>query len=85
MAMREVSTTDAKAHLAELLRTVERGESISITRHGRAVAHLVPAGDRDRVIRQQAMDRFMEMRSTWKRTGMTKQEVLAARHVGHRL
>ena len=83
--MREVSTTDAKAHLADLLRTVERGESISITRHGRAVAHLVPAGDRDRVLRQQAMARFMELRSTWKQTGMTKEEVLAARHEGHRL
>ena len=83
--MREISTTDAKAHLAELLRTVERGESISITRHGRAVAHLVPAGDRDRVLRQQAMARFTEIRSTWKRTGMTKEEVLAARHEGHRL
>ena len=85
MAMREVSTTDAKAHLADLLRTVERGESISITRHGKAVAHLVPAVDGDRVLRRQAMDRIMEMRSTWKPTGMTKEEVLAARHEGHRI
>ena len=85
MTIREVTTTEAKARLAELLRTVERGESISITRHGRAVAHLVPAGDRDRVLRKQAMDRFMEMRSSWSRTGMTREEVLAARHEGHRL
>ena len=83
--MHEVNATEAKARLAEVLRTGERGESISITRHGRAVAHLVPAGDRDRVLRQQAMGRFMEMRSTWKRTGMTKEEVLTARHEGHRL
>ena len=83
--MRKINATDAKAHLAELLRTVERGESISITRHGKPVAQLVPAGDRDRVLRKQAMDRFMEMRSTWKRTGMTREEVLASRHEGHRL
>ena len=83
--MREINATDAKAHLAELLRTVERGESVSITRHGKPVAELVPAGDRDRLLRKQAMGRFMEMRSTWKRTGMTKEEVLAARHEGHRL
>jgi prevent-host-death family protein len=34
---------DAKTHLPELLRRVERGESITITKHGRAVARLVPA------------------------------------------
>ena len=85
MAMREISTTDAKAHLAELLRMVECGERISITRHGRAGAYLVPVGDRDRVLRQQAMGRFMEMRSTLKSTGMTREDILASRHEGHRV
>ena len=83
--MREVSTTEARARLAELIGAVQRGESISITRRGREVAQLVPAGDRDRVFRKQAMDRFMEMRSAWKPTGMTREEVLASRHEGHRL
>ena len=41
--MREVQATEAKARLSELLRSVELGESIVITRHGTAVAHLVPA------------------------------------------
>ncbi len=40
--MREVQSTDAKAHLAQLLTEVERGETIVITRHGRAIARLVP-------------------------------------------
>jgi prevent-host-death family protein len=35
-----VSLAKAKAHLSELLDTVERGEDIVITRHGRPVAHL---------------------------------------------
>ena len=47
--MREVPTTEAKSHFAELLRIVEYGESIAITRHGKTVAHLIPAVDRDRV------------------------------------
>ena len=64
---------------------VDRGETVSITRHGRPVAQLVPADDRDRVLRQRAMGRFMEMRSTLPPTGMTKEEVLAARHDGHRV
>lgn len=40
--MRTVSLTEAKAHLSELLDTVEAGEEIVITRHGRAVARVSP-------------------------------------------
>ena len=61
--MREVQATVVKARLAELLRDVERGESITITRNGRKVAALVPIEDDERERRRQAMDRFMEMRS----------------------
>ena len=82
--MREVQATVAKARLAELLRDVERGESITITRNGKKVAVLVPIEDDERRRRRQAMDRFMEMRSKWKPTGMSREEILAARHEGHR-
>lgn len=34
----------AKTHLSTLLEEVERGEEITITRHGKAVARLVPIG-----------------------------------------
>lgn len=40
-----VGAYEAKTHLADLLDRVERGERITITRHGRPVAELVPAGD----------------------------------------
>ena len=40
--MREVQASEAKTHLPQLLDDVERGETIVITRHGRAVARLVP-------------------------------------------
>ncbi|WP_207484695.1 type II toxin-antitoxin system Phd/YefM family antitoxin [Arenibaculum pallidiluteum] len=40
--MREVGAFEAKTHLPELLRDVERGESIRITNRGRPVARLVP-------------------------------------------
>ena len=82
--MREVQATVAKARLAELLRDVERGESITITRNGKKVAALVPIKDDERERRKQAMDRFMQMRSKWKPTGMSREEILAARHEGHR-
>lgn len=33
---------EAKTHLARLLEEVEAGETVTITRHGRGVARLVP-------------------------------------------
>lgn len=42
--MDTVGTFEAKTHLSSLLERVERGEEITITRHGKAVARLVPVG-----------------------------------------
>jgi prevent-host-death family protein len=42
--MKTVGTFAAKTHLSTLLEEVERGEEITITRHGRAIARLVPIG-----------------------------------------
>jgi len=40
--MEVVSAFDAKTHLSALLHDVEHGNEITITRHGRPVARLVP-------------------------------------------
>ena len=40
--MTSVGAYEAKTHLPELLRRVENGERITITRHGHPVAELVP-------------------------------------------
>lgn len=41
--MDEIGAFEAKTHLSALLDRVERGEEVTITRHGRPVARLVPA------------------------------------------
>lgn len=41
--MREVGTLEARNSFSSLLELVERGEEITITRHGKPVAKLVPA------------------------------------------
>ncbi len=41
--MKSVGVYEAKTHLAKLLEDAERGDTITITRHGREVARLVPA------------------------------------------
>lgn len=38
----DVSVADAKNRLSELLRSVESGEDVTITRNGKPVAQLVP-------------------------------------------
>ena len=83
--MREVQATEAKTHVAELLRVVERGEAIAITRHGKTVAHLVPAVAQDRANREKAVEQFRQRRAQWRRVPYSTDEILAARHEGHRL
>lgn len=39
----DVGVYQAKTHLPELLTKVSQGELVTITRHGRAIARLVPA------------------------------------------
>jgi len=49
-----VSAAEAKAHFAECLRAVEQGRPVVITRHGKAVAALVPAEEAAQLRRLQA-------------------------------
>lgn len=45
--MRTIGAFEAKNRLSELLAAVENGEEVTITKHGRPVARLVPAGKPD--------------------------------------
>ena len=82
--MREVPTTEAKSRFAELLRVVEYGESIAITRYGKTVAHLVPSVDRERVLQRAVVERFRARRRQWRRIDMTTEEILASIREGRR-
>lgn len=82
--VRTVQATEAKARLAEILRSVERGESYAITRHGQTIAHLLPAVMTDQDARRAALARFRAKRDSWERGKFTTQDILDARHEGHR-
>lgn len=86
--MKEIPAAEAKAHLAELLRAVEQGESFSITRDGKSVAKLVPAAEPSAAdgaeARRQAIERFRAERATWPKVHVTVEEILAWRHEGHK-
>ena len=46
MAASSIGAYDAKTHLPRLLDQVERGDTVTITKHGREVARLVPVSTR---------------------------------------
>jgi len=41
--MKTYTVSEAREHLAEILKSVERGEEVSITKHGRAIARITHA------------------------------------------
>jgi prevent-host-death family protein len=59
--MREIGAFEAKNKLGQLLDLVEQGEEITITRHGKEVARLVPPRPvRDRDQARAALQRMRE-------------------------
>jgi prevent-host-death family protein len=80
--MREIEASEAQMRLPQILGEIERGETVIITRHGRAIARLVPEAER----RQAEIDRAIaELGELRRRIGkITLAELLTARHEGHR-
>ena len=76
--------TEAKARFAQLLRIVESGKTVVITRHGRVVAHVVPAQEAECEDYAQAVARFQRRRKEWEPIGMSVDKMIQARHEGHR-
>ncbi len=58
----EVGAYEAKTHLPALLERVARGEQITITKHGRPVARLVPVDRNGPDRRREAVARLKEFR-----------------------
>ncbi len=44
--MPDIGLREAKAHLSELIDRVEQGETLTLTRHGKPVARIVPITER---------------------------------------
>jgi prevent-host-death family protein len=80
--MREIQASEAKAHLPQLLDDVERGETLNITPHGRAIARSVPEVDRRQEEVDRALASILELR---KRTAkVTLEEIRSAREEGRK-
>ena len=79
--MEMIGAYEAKTHLPQLLERVARGEHLTITRHGKPVAQLIPVtADRERA--KQAAARIIERRRHLKKAPLA--ELMATIHEGHR-
>jgi prevent-host-death family protein len=56
----EIGAYEAKTHLPALLERVQRGEQITITKHGKPIARLVPIRRSDPDRRRQAIEKLKE-------------------------
>jgi prevent-host-death family protein len=74
--MSEVGAFEAKTHLAHLLDQVERGETVTITRHGRPVARLIPIGGSTRDERRNTIAQLKELRSGQTLGGLSVRELI---------
>ncbi|WP_420465936.1 type II toxin-antitoxin system Phd/YefM family antitoxin [Panacagrimonas sp.] len=82
----EVGAYEAKTHLPRLLERVARGERITITKHGKPIAELIPAGRPDLEQQRNAWSDLMALREDLKARGMgaSRAEILSWIEEGRR-
>lgn len=71
-----VDASDAQAQLFQLLDEVERGATITITRHGSPVALLLPATDVDRRRIEETIEALKEFRRGKRLRPVTLRELI---------
>lgn len=70
-----VGAFEAKTHLSALLERVSQGEEVVITRHGNAIARLVPAAVADRSRVDQAIAKLKALRAGCTLGGLSWKEL----------
>jgi prevent-host-death family protein len=74
--MRTIGAYEAKTHLPRLLDEVEKGERITITKHGRPVAILVPPDASPAPDVEELMSQMREFRQGNRLNGLSIRELI---------
>jgi prevent-host-death family protein len=77
-----VKIGEAKTRLSELIAKVEAGEEVIIARGNEPVARLAPLDERAR--RRAVMEEILATKDSGKIKPVTREEILAWRHEGHK-
>lgn len=72
-----VGTFEAKNRFSELIERVGRGAEVTITKHDRPVARIVPAGDAAAEKRRQTVAELRQMRGRYDLQGIGIKELIA--------
>lgn len=83
--MKTIQASEAKTHFLRILDDVERGKTVTVTRHGKTVAQIVPVPRSDEERRERigrAMASILEIRKRTKPVSV--EEILSARDEGRR-
>ncbi len=70
-----VNVVEAKNKLTQLIRRVERGDDVTITKNGEPAAMLISIKTYERLRRQAAANRLRELRDALKDSGLDAQEI----------
>ncbi len=74
--MRQIGTYDLKAHLSAVLVEVEQGQTVEITRHGVAIARMVPLKATPRESVDDAVEAIKKLRRKSLGSGLTIRELI---------
>ncbi len=82
MGVQTIQASEAKTHFLRILDRVERGETVVISRHGRAIARITPEPEID----AERVTRAIEgMKALRKKIGrLSLEEILSARDEGRK-
>jgi prevent-host-death family protein len=73
----DVGAYEAKTHFADLLERVEKGERITITKHGRPVALMIPAGQPQKRPVADVIAEIREMRKGVRLNGLKIKDMIS--------
>jgi len=83
--METLGAFEAKTHLSELLRRVEKGESFTITKNGTPVAKLVPIEETPRQDVKKVVEEILQFRKTRPLGNLTVAEIKELINEGRRM
>jgi len=85
MSNREIGAFEAKTHFSQLLKEVENGVVIHVTRRGKPVAILAPEGFYQEEASQKALKRIADRRKRInKKIHITTEEIISFRDEGRK-